>query len=128
MLQCSLVLSSQPQTYSTDKSKVDYVMGLVTGRAKAWGAVVWNSVLSIRSSSKNKVIELKKVFNHRVRGRDASKCLLSLHQDCCSLSLSALYVLHSILLPQLKRKQKPVKRLALWYNLNTRKLKDMAFH
>ena len=35
LLQCSLVFEQQPQTYSTDKSKVAYVVGLLTGRAKA---------------------------------------------------------------------------------------------
>ncbi|XP_044203610.1 uncharacterized protein LOC122980008 [Thunnus albacares] len=31
LLQCSLVFEQQPQTYSTDKSKVAYVIGLLTG-------------------------------------------------------------------------------------------------
>ncbi|XP_044220499.1 uncharacterized protein LOC122990974 [Thunnus albacares] len=86
LLQCSLAFEQQPQTYSTDKSKVAYVVGLLTGRAKAWGAAVWDSSLSITSSYDNFVAEMKKVFDHPVRGRDTSKRLLSLHQGSHSVA------------------------------------------
>ena len=39
-IQCSLVFEQQPATYSTDGSKIAYLMGLLKGNALAWASAV----------------------------------------------------------------------------------------
>ena len=73
--QCSIVFKQQPQTYSTDRSKVAYVVELFMGKTKARGPAVWNSFPSITFSYEKSVVEMK-VFDP-LKGRDASKRLLS---------------------------------------------------
>ena len=86
LLQCSLVFDLQPQTYATDKSKIAFIVGLLTGRARAWGAAVLNGSPLINSSYANFVTEMKKIFDHPVKGKDASQRLLSLRQGARSVA------------------------------------------
>ena len=41
LLQCSLVVELQPQTYPTDKSRIANLIGSLRGEALAWAAAVW---------------------------------------------------------------------------------------
>lgn len=80
LLQCSLVFSQKPVTYATDVSKIAYIMGLLKGNALDWAAAAYLGNADMRQSYDKFVGELKKVFDHPVKGRDASKHLLTLHQ------------------------------------------------
>lgn len=75
----------QPQTYSTDKYKIAYIVELLTGRAKAWRAAVWDSYSSTSSSNGSFVSEMRKVSDHPVPGRYVSKCLLLLREGSHSV-------------------------------------------
>lgn len=41
LLQASLVFELQPNSYASDRAKVAYIISLLTGRARDWGAAVW---------------------------------------------------------------------------------------
>lgn len=43
IIQCEVVFSLQPRTYSSDCAKVAFVISLLTGRARDWGVAVWES-------------------------------------------------------------------------------------
>lgn len=80
LLQCSLVFSQKPYTYTTDCSKIAFVMGLLRGRALAWASATWETTPTIRHNYNVFVGELRKVFDHPVQGKEAAKRLLSLRQ------------------------------------------------
>lgn len=86
LLQCSLVFSQKPSTYATDISKIAYIMGLLQGNALDWAAAAYQSNSEIRKSYATFVGELRKVFDHPVKGKDASKRLLTLHQGTRSVA------------------------------------------
>lgn len=41
--QCSLVFALQPRRYASEMSKVAFIITLLTGRARDWGAAVWDA-------------------------------------------------------------------------------------
>lgn len=86
LLQCSLVFSQKPVTYASDASKIAYIMGLLQGNALDWAAAAYQSNSEMRQNYDRFVGELKKVFDHPVKGRDASKRLLTLHQGTRSVA------------------------------------------
>ena len=76
LLQCDLVFSQQPLSYSTEQSRIAYLMGLLRGKA----AALWEKRSPVTTSYATFSAEMRKVFDHPVRGQDASKRLLSLRQ------------------------------------------------
>lgn len=80
LLQCSLVFTQKPVTYASDSSKVAFIMGLLKGRALDWAAAKWQNNPEIRNNFSAFEEELRRVFDHPVQGREASKRLLTLHQ------------------------------------------------
>ncbi|RXN14598.1 Pol poly [Labeo rohita] len=80
LMQCKVVFSLQSSTYAGDRSKVAYVISLLTGRARDWGATVWESEAGCCkhfSLFKEKMI---KVFDRSVFGHEASRQLATLRQ------------------------------------------------
>ncbi len=65
----------QPTTYAEDRSKVAFVLSLLTGQACDWGAAVWESKASCCEQ-----FSLFKIFDRSVYGHEASRQLLTLHQ------------------------------------------------
>lgn len=61
-------------------------MGLLQGKALDWATTVWQDDSQLCSNYKEFVKELKKVFDHSVQGREASKRLLNLHQGTQSVA------------------------------------------
>ena len=86
LFQCTLVFEQQPSTYHTDGARVAYVMSLLRGRALDWATAVRESQPHICWSYDTFISEMKKVFDHPVRGRDASRRLLSLRQGSRSVA------------------------------------------
>uniref|UniRef100_A0AAQ5Z1J7 CCHC-type domain-containing protein n=2 Tax=Amphiprion ocellaris TaxID=80972 RepID=A0AAQ5Z1J7_AMPOC len=80
LMQTSLVFELQPLTYRTDRSRIAYILSLLTGVARKWGLAVWAAQTPICHSYVAFIQEIKKVFDHPVRGRDAGYRLLSLRQ------------------------------------------------
>lgn len=85
-MQCSLVFEQQPSTYTTDRSKITYIMGLLLGNALALATAVWDNLPLVSSSYPVFVSEIKKVFDHPVRGRDAANRLLCITQGSRSVA------------------------------------------
>lgn len=86
LLQCSLVFSQKPATYATSASKIAFIMGLLQGRALDWAAAMWQNDPLIRNNFEVFERELRKVFDHPVKGKEASKRLLSLNQGARSVA------------------------------------------
>lgn len=78
--QCSLVFNQQAVTYSTDRSKVAFVMSLLTEQAAAWALAVSGQCPELCSDYRNFSEEMKRVFDHPVKGREAVSQLLELRQ------------------------------------------------
>lgn len=80
LIQCSLVFGQQPLTYSSESSKIAYIMGLLKGKALEWASAVWDSHSPVCLSYHNFTSEMKKIFDHSVKGPDAAKRLFNIRQ------------------------------------------------
>lgn len=90
LLQCSLVFDLQPSTYCTDKSRIAFLISLLTGRAAQWAtAVVENNSPACQSYARF-TKEMRKVFEHPLKGKEAPKRLLSLNQGSSSVAQYAI--------------------------------------
>jgi len=76
-MQCSLVFNQQPSRYVTDKAKIAFVIGSLTGRALAWASSIWRSESSTSSSFQLFYNEMRKVFDHPVSGKDIASSALT---------------------------------------------------
>ena len=86
LLQCSLVFELQPQTYPTHKSRIAYLIGSMRGEALAWAAAVWERGSAVCADYFAFTNDMRKVFDHPVRGREASQRLLWLCQGSRSVA------------------------------------------
>lgn len=84
LFQCSLVFELQPLTYSTDRAKLAYVLGLLMGRARAWGTAFWHSPLTAQATFELFSNEMMSIFDHPITSHDTSNQLLSLRQGSLS--------------------------------------------
>lgn len=80
LTQCSLTFELQPSSFPTDRSKIAYIITLLTDKALSWASAAWESQPSYCQSYTAFEKEFKKVFNHPVSGQEASKRLLTLRQ------------------------------------------------
>ena len=86
LMQCSLVFEQQPRTFAADRSRICYLLGLLKGPALTWGAAVWEEQSLVCQSYVAFTGELKKVFDHPVRGKEATRRLMSLRQGARSVA------------------------------------------
>ena len=86
IMQCSLVLGQKPLTYSSEESRIQYIIGLLRGRALDWATALWEGSPGLFSSCSEFVGEFKKVFDHSVQTREAASQLLSLRQGSRSVA------------------------------------------
>lgn len=84
--QCMLVFDQQPLTYSSDRSKVAFIMSLLSGKASAWAIALANSDSPVCATLKSFTSEMQRVFDHPLQGKEASSRLLSLRQGSGSVS------------------------------------------
>ncbi len=80
LVQCSLSFELQPSAFPTERSRVAYIVSLLTGRAKDWGTAEWEKQSSICSSVKLFSDELRKIFDHVTPGREVARGLFNLRQ------------------------------------------------
>lgn len=80
LVQCSLVFEQQPHSYASDRAKIAYLIGSLRGAALSWATAMWEKQSLISSSYPHFIQEMRKVFDHPVRGKDAARRLLSLRQ------------------------------------------------
>lgn len=71
--------------YSTDYSKVTYVMMLLRETMLAWATVVWVNQPNICSSFTSFITEMTQDFDHPVQGKDPAKYLIILTHGSCSI-------------------------------------------
>ena len=86
LLQCSLVFKLQPLTYPTDKAQIAYLIGTLRGEALVWATAVWERGSAACSDYSAFTEVMRRVFDHPVRGREASQCLLLLGQGSRSVA------------------------------------------
>ena len=84
--QCSLVFDQQPLTYSTDRSKIAFIMILLSDKASAWALALSDSNSPPCNTLPLFTAEMKKIFDHSLQGKEASSRLLSLQQGSSSVS------------------------------------------
>lgn len=89
LTQCSLVFEQQPQTYTTERSCIAYLINSTSGSARSWASAVWESRSAVCHSYLAFTAEMRKVFfffYHPVRGKEAARRLLSLRQGSRSVA------------------------------------------
>lgn len=80
LLQCSNVFDLRPATFSTDKSKILFMVGLLRGRALTW-AEAEDSARSLSQMNYSDFIQrFKQVFDHPDYAGSAAKRLFALQQ------------------------------------------------
>lgn len=75
-----MVFQQRPHTFSSDQSKVQYVLGLLRGRALAWAEAIFSSQPVGTWSYETFVSKMKAVFDHPDNHGNAFNRLLSLWQ------------------------------------------------
>jgi len=75
LTQCSLFFEHQPRSFASDRSRIAYLVNLLKGPALEWASAVWDQQIPVCHSYQNFVLEMRKIFDHPVRGRDAAKRL-----------------------------------------------------
>lgn len=86
LVQCSLAFELQPSAFPTERSRVAYIVSLLTGRARDWGTAEWAKQTSICSSVASFSEAMQRVFDHATPGREAARGLFGLQQGIRSVS------------------------------------------
>ena len=77
---CSILFALQPNTFSSEISKVAFAINHLTGRARLWGTAEWERQTPACSSFSSFCAELRRVFGEVARGPDSAGGLLRLRQ------------------------------------------------
>lgn len=80
LTQCEVVFSLQPQTYASERTKVAFIISLLAGRARDWGAAVWEAEDVCCLDFHRFKEEMIKTFDRSVFGKEASRLLAALQQ------------------------------------------------
>lgn len=72
------MFNQQPSTYPSDNSRVAFVSSLLSDRAAAWASAATATNPMLCSNFQAFLQEMRKVFDHPVKGRKAVNQLLSL--------------------------------------------------
>ena len=72
--------------HSTDGAKVYFLMTLLQGKALAWATVLYDKQSPVITSFSAFTAEMRKVFDHPVQGKEASKRIFSLCQGSRSVA------------------------------------------
>ena len=80
LVQCELIFRHQPNRYSTDGSKIAFIISLFSGRALRWATAAITQSDSVASSYSAFRAEFCSVFDHPVDGEDAASQLHSIQQ------------------------------------------------
>ena len=84
--QCSLINELQPSSFSSDHSKIAYLIKWMSGKALIWAMAVWEQQSAVCISLEEFVAEVKKVFDAPLSRREAARKLLQLRQDSLSVA------------------------------------------
>uniref|UniRef100_A0A8C6SAR9 CCHC-type domain-containing protein n=1 Tax=Neogobius melanostomus TaxID=47308 RepID=A0A8C6SAR9_9GOBI len=95
LTQCSLIFEQQPYTYANDRTKICYLIGCLRGPALSWASAVWEKQTLSCSSYLAFTTEMKQIFDHPVRGKEATRdCLTSAREVRRLNTRSCLYCGH----------------------------------
>lgn len=83
---CRLVFEQQPLSYSTDQSRVAFIMSLLTGKASSWAVALVNSNSVVCSTLNSFTAEMLRVFDHPLQSEAVGNKLLSLRQGSDSVA------------------------------------------
>jgi hypothetical protein len=84
--QCSLIIELQPSSFPSDHSKIVYLITMMSRRALVWATAVWEQQSAVCFSLEEFVVEVKKVFDAPLPGREAARKLLQLQKDYRSVA------------------------------------------
>lgn len=90
LLKCDLVFEQQPFTYATDRSKIAYIVGLLTGKASEWATAAWTSQSPICQVYSEFTTEMRRIFVHPIQSKEAGQRLFTLRQGPNSVAHYAL--------------------------------------
>uniref|UniRef100_A0A672FBK3 DUF4939 domain-containing protein n=1 Tax=Salarias fasciatus TaxID=181472 RepID=A0A672FBK3_SALFA len=68
----SLVFELQPLSYPSDRSRIAYLIGLLSGPARAWGTALWENQSPACRTYQAFTEEMKRNFDHPVKGAEES--------------------------------------------------------
>lgn len=80
LMQCSKYIEHNPTIFSTDKSRVDFVVSLLTGKALDWATAMWTANSTELRSETHFHTLFKEVFDHSPSSRPIGDLLIELHQ------------------------------------------------
>ena len=83
---CSLVFELQPSSFPTERSKVAYVITLLSGRAREWATAVWDSNAPECQSFFQFSQAMRDTFDRSVSGPAATRQLFRIRQGQRSIS------------------------------------------
>lgn len=83
--QCSLSLELQSLAFPTERSRVAYLITLLTGKARDWGTAVWDANAACCSTYKTFTEEMRRVFDRSFSGRAAAREIMALRQGTRSV-------------------------------------------
>ena len=81
LTQCDLAFELQPSMYPSDRSRIAYLITLMTDKALAWATAIWGQQGAICSNYTNFHEEMLRVFDRSAVGQEAAKRLLKLRQE-----------------------------------------------
>ncbi|KAI2654876.1 Transposon Tf2-6 polyprotein [Labeo rohita] len=80
LLQCTIYISQQPQSFTTDDSKVSLICSLLTGRALEWATALWEGRQMAFPSYQRFLQQFREVFDHSAGGKEPGEEILTLKQ------------------------------------------------
>ncbi len=84
LLQCSLYIENQPHLYTTERSKVSFLISLLSGKALQWAETIWAQAGNITQSFDNFVSHFREVLDgHTVIPPQVISFITSAHQGVC---------------------------------------------
>ncbi len=78
LLQLALYIEMQPQKFHTERSKVAFLISLLSGRALSWARAIWNTNTAIIDSYEAFINHFKEVFGSATGALTVSDQLLRL--------------------------------------------------
>ncbi len=85
LLQCSLYLEMQPQLFPTERSKIAFIISLLSGRALQWAEALWNADSPQVNSLESFVEHFREVFSLSTTKVSVHDELLQLQQADSSI-------------------------------------------
>ncbi len=86
LLQCSLTIELQPQMFTTEQSKIAFVISALTGPALQWAETIWNQAGPATQSFSCFLIHFREVFGRSPGDSSIGEQLYQLKQGALSIN------------------------------------------